>query len=347
VRLFRFGKKRFVLGLIAFGMLPVAGYAASTGQVGVNLTVTGPTPEVALANLGDTVRFVNADGNDKVVYSQKGAFVSPTLKQGESYSYVLTTSGPFNYSYRGGLKGETKGEILVQKAGTVTLKSGKPAISYGRSVTLSGTAAPAGFPVKIQSRSTATKKWTDVNTVTPAPDGTFSTVVTPLIGGEYRATLFGDEVPSEAVPVGVMPRVSIRAAPRKTFAGKAVSVTVAVSPVSAAKTLELRRYNRDKAQWTRVATAPVGIGTGVAHFTFKMPLGRTLLRGWMNRGASAKGFNLTYSSQILMTGIAPPKPPVTAKPDKSADKSSGKSSDKPAKEKKHKKKKKNSSGSSS
>jgi plastocyanin len=298
-------------------VVPGAGHSAGASEFGINLTVVGPTPEVALAKLGDTVKFTNTDGTDKVVYSAEGTFVSPTLHTGESYSYVLTKSGTFNYAFRGGYKPEYRGEIIVAKAGEVTLTSAKPAVVWGQTVTLSGTASPTGFPVKIQHRTAASdKKWVDVATLSPAADGTFSAPVKPTMGGDYRATLFGEEIESSLVPVGVRPRLSIRATPRKTMTGKASTVTVTIVPPNATKTLELRRYSTEKAQWLRVAVAPVAIGTGVARFTYKVPTGRSLLRGWLKQTTRARqvtGFNEAYTSNLLITGVAPPPPPQADK----------------------------------
>lgn len=309
-------KFRFAAASVAFGALPLAGFAAATGDVGINLSVTGPLPELTTAALGDTVRFVNVDGaNTYVVASEKGAFVSPPIPQGQAFAYTLTTSGTFGYKQFGGAKSEYRGEIIVRKEGEVSLGTSKEAIPFGSSVVLSGTAAPVGFPVTIQRRLPGQKLWFNLTSVTPSADGTFSTTVQPTIATDYRAALFGNEILSPDIKVLVTPKLKIvQAIPRKVEPGSAVTVSAQITPRNAATSMDLARYDKEHVRWVKVATSPVAPIGGSAKFAWKPPYGRSLLRVQISKNRLRPGFSVTNSTWVLVDGgKAPPPEPEPEK----------------------------------
>jgi hypothetical protein len=70
-------------------------------------------------------------------------------------------------------------------------------------------------PVVISHRLTgAEAEWADLETVTAAPDGTFTVRVKPEIASRYRATVAAGQLRSKPIAVGVMPRIAVTASPR-------------------------------------------------------------------------------------------------------------------------------------
>jgi hypothetical protein len=290
------------LGLaLALGLLGLAGYAFAASFV-VTLTSGGPQPQTFSATLGDTVTFVNGDSATHTVVDHASGLQSPALAPGQSYAYVLTTSGKLTYQQEG--KPQGSGEIVVARTGSVTLKASKRSIAYRSSSVLSGTSSFPTFPVKIEQRAKAEPRWSDLATLTPAPDGSYTLVVNPLKSTQYRADVFSGELLSASVGVDVRPILTLVARRRTASGGSLLTLTSRVVPAEAATSIELTRYDSKRQRWRRVLTRSTS--TGNVTFRWRVEYGRSALRAALVKTGLASGFAQTSSRSVLVTGTGTP-----------------------------------------
>jgi plastocyanin len=291
---------RVLLALAAGTALALAGLAVAAGSVSVALTSTGPQPETVTATLGDSVTFVNGEPGNVVVSSERAGFTSPPLASGGAYTHVLTRSGRYAF-VQGGAK-LYRGTLVVERAGAVTLRASSTTLRYGATVTLSGQAAPVGFPVTIQSRPAGERDWADAASATPEADGRFAAAIRPSRGGQYRAVLFGGELVSDRVSVVLQPRMLLKALTRRAKTATPIRFTVRLAPSTGATGVELVVYERRSRSWKRVASSRVG-ANGTATLRWAVDEGRTLLRARVSRKLVAKGFAPSMSNQIAVVGV--------------------------------------------
>jgi hypothetical protein len=280
----------------------VAGYALA-GGFSVSLTSSGPQPSLFTAALGDTVTIVNKDYATHTVIDRQSGLQSPALAPGQSFEFVLTKSGRLTYQQDGPPRGS--GAIAVLRTGTVTLEGSRGTIPYGSAVLLSGTTSLPTFPVKIEQRAKGDKLWTDVTTLTPEVDGTFSFTVNPQLGAEFRADVFAGELLSPAVGVAVHPILTLTPRRRTVHGGSLLTLRARVVPAAAAASAQLMRLDSLRQAWRRIGTGRVSGGR--ASFRWHAEYGRSVLRVFLTKRGLAKGFSATSSGPAIVvgTGTAP------------------------------------------
>src|SRR5712691_4366065 len=111
-----------------------AGAATATVQI----TKSGFTPRILTVNVGDTVTWSNKDTVSHQVTADSGAFTSPVLKAGDSWSFTFTRAD--GYPYRDKLHETLRGSVNVNAPGDVTIaqtgfQPGTITIATGQSVT--------------------------------------------------------------------------------------------------------------------------------------------------------------------------------------------------------------------
>lgn len=287
---------------VALGLLGLAGYALAAGFT-VTLTSGGPQPGVFTAALGDTVTFVNGDSVTHTVIDRQIGLQSPALGPGQSFAYVLTTSGRLSYQQEG--KPDGIGQIVVLRTGAVTLKASRRSVPYGSGAILTGTTSLPAFPVKIQQKVKGDTRWNDLGTATPTPEGSFTLGIQPQTGAEYRAAVFDDELLSPPVDVDVRPLLTLAARPRTARAGSLVTLTARIVPADAARSMELMRFDSRRQSWKRVLTRGVS-ASGRVTFRWRVEYGRSLLRASVVNRALARGFAEASSRSVLVKGTGTP-----------------------------------------
>jgi plastocyanin len=287
---------------LLLGLLGVAGYAFAANLV-VTLTANGPQPKTSSATLGDTVTFVNGDSATHTVVDRQTGLQSPPLAPGQSFAYVLTRSGKLTYQQEG--RPQSSGEINVTRAGSVTLRASKRSIAYRSSSILSGISSFPIYPVKIEQRTKADRRWTDVATVTPAPDGSFTLAVNPGVNTEYRADVFSGELLSPSIDVGVRPILTLTAGRRTAPAGSLLTLTTRMVPAEAANSIDLTVFDSKRQRWRRVLTR--NTSTGKVIFRWRVEFGRSVLRASLSKRGLARGvFAQASSRSVVVTGTGTP-----------------------------------------
>ena len=296
--------KRIFLVAIATAVLAGSGYGLAAA-VTVSLTPSGADPTRVTVALGDTVTFVNNTPESRVLTSAVEGFGTTTVPSGQSHQYVAVRPGTIAYRY--GSQRTDRGSIVVQRVGSVTLAAGSKSVIFGKTVTLVGRAAPSGFPVLIEQRARDGSDWKQLTTVTPAPDGSFSHVAKPVLGGQYRASTFEGVLRSSRVSVAVKPNIRLASSVRGTRTGRTINLRVYVAPADAAARVTLERYNVQRKSWGRVSTHQLRSGRAVV--PWKVEKGTARLRASISRRDVKQGLESAESKLIVLKGIGPTPAP--------------------------------------
>ena len=133
--------------------------------------------------------------------------------------------------------------------GWLALTAPTPAIAYGGSGTLSGVARGVAGPVLLEEKD-AGGAWSQVKTVSPAADGTFSLPISPTATTQFR--LAAGLVRGALVTVPVVPAVAAAAA--------AGQVQGSIKPAVAGAAVQLQR--QDGTAWRTIANGTTDAAGG-------------------------------------------------------------------------------------
>jgi len=85
-----------ILSAVAVLSLAITGASqpASTVTKAVKITATAFMPASVTINTGDAVKWTNSDTKNHEVVANNGAFASPTIAPGKTYTHVLGRQAP-------------------------------------------------------------------------------------------------------------------------------------------------------------------------------------------------------------------------------------------------------------
>jgi len=289
--------------IVAVG-LGISG-AATAADVTVTLTTSGPQPARLSVALGDTVTFVNSTPDARTLASDDQSFAATTIPAGGTYKWVAVDPG--NIAYRFGDGRTDRGGITVERKGSVKLVAKPTLVTFGHTVTLSGLALPAGFPVLIESRGPG-GAWQQLTTATPASEGAFTFDAKPLTGTQYRASLFDGVLRSTRVIVNVRPNIRLASTARKSKTDRTVKLRAYVAPRDAGSRITLSAYSPQRKAWRRVSSQP--LSNGRATIPWKVTQGTTRLRVSIDGRNLKQGLEGAVSNVIRFTGVGAPAEPA-------------------------------------
>jgi plastocyanin len=258
--------------------VPVNGLAAT---IPIKITSTAFSPKNVTINFADTVKWTNSDTVNRQLVADSGAFASPILKPGQSYSFTFKTPGTFNY--HDALKPAVKGTVTVKgQPPQLTLGAGSPILVYGQETTITGTVnnGAANETVVVNSKPYGSSTIQQVGTVMTGAGGGFSVTVKPTILTTYTATW--KTATSQEVSIQVRPKLSL-----VPFEGRfRASVTAPAS--YAGHTIQLQRRS-PFGQWVTVAQYKLGSLSGKI---FSMPKvkGTFVYRVYMSVDQAGAGY---------------------------------------------------------
>jgi plastocyanin len=235
--------------------LPASGLAAT---IAIKINANAFAPANVTINFNDTVTWTNSDKVDRQLVADSGAFASPILKPGQSYSFTFKTPG--TYGYHDALKPSVKGKITVKgPPPSVTLGATNPILVSGSTTTITGTVSngKASEPVIITARPYGGTA--QVTTLMTGTGGGFSYTANPDILTAYTATW--KTATSQSVTIQVRPKVTLT-----PYAGRFWAKVVAPATY-AGHTLLLQRLS-PFGQWITVAQYKLGQLSGKI---FSMP----------------------------------------------------------------------------
>jgi plastocyanin len=278
--------KRLFALLVAVGALALTP-AAWAGQV-VQIMPSGFVPDTVTIPADDTITWTNKDTVARQVVADAGAFKSPLLKPGESYTYNFPAAG--TYTYRGALKPDQRGAVNVRRVESraVTIGVSRRVVTHGQTVELAGSISSAEGGKEIRVLMTPYRGVQTAKSVVTEADGTWRLMVRPTVRTEYLVE-FGSLVSRSAPIVYVRPNLTLRvrnarigqfvaaARPGRAYAGKFVH-------------LQRRIGNR----WRTIDVARLG-RNGAVRFRSLVPRGRQVLR---LTSRPAPGYLAGFSKQV-------------------------------------------------
>ena len=292
---------RRALLALAFAALATAGFGVAAG-VNVAMTSEGPVPERVTVAWGDTVVFTNADDGPHRITIPRLNLETPFVGPGGTLTHVFDgRRGSYGYRQLG--SGPNRlGYVFVDVQGTVTLKASATIVRWGGSIRLTGTSSIKGRPVNIAGRVPGSgSAWVPAATVPTAADGSFSVVIKPQRGAQYRAQAAADQLTSPSIRVSVQPNLTLRTLVRRTATGKTITLVGRVAPASAVTMLDLQRLGPRHGRWLTEARKQMG-RNGEVTFRWKALKGPTRLRVAARPLGLRSGWSEAFSKPVVVTG---------------------------------------------
>jgi len=269
-------------------VVPGAGLSAT---IQVKITASGFSPKTVTVNQGDVVRWTNTDKVNHQLVAGKGAFASPILAPGRTYSFTFNTAG--GYAYHDALHPALKGAIYVKgPPPSVTLGVNAPIVVYGDQTTVSGTISnqKAGESVLILAQPYGSSAQ-QIATLMTGAGGTFTYTATPTMYTTYSVKW--KNAASQPVVVQVRPRLTL------SKIGSRYVAKVAGSHTFAGRSIYLQRHSQF-GQWVTVSKLKLGPRSGRI---FSMPhrKGRITYRVYMTTNQAGVGYLDTWSNGVRVT----------------------------------------------
>lgn len=281
------------LALIPILALAVAATAptASAATKAVRITRTAFSPSKVSIKSGDSVKWTNADTISHQVVANSGAFVSPVLAAGKSYTFTFKTAG--TYHYHDSLHPSLTGTIVVTgPPPAVTIAASQPIVVYGQSITLAGVVSSlkSGESVDLYTRPFYQGSLAKLTTVLTTTGGAWSYVFKPTILTYFQANWKG--ISSQTLTVAVQPRIAF-AKFRNRFA-----THVAAANSFAGHFVYVQRLTQF-GEWVKIAHIKLGPRSGRL-FRLRLPHGTSHLRIFLTVNQAGAGYLAGYSSTVTV-----------------------------------------------
>lgn len=199
--------RRLLIGFAALLALAAAS-PVSAATVPIRIVKSGFSPASVTITAGDTVTWTNADRVNHQVVSDRGSFVSPVLRPGQSYSFTFRAAG--TYRYRDALEPTERATIIVRgPPPSVSLGATLAIVTYGAETHLQGVVSSrrAGESVTLLVQPYGQASYAQLAIVQTTAGGTFDFVVKPTILTNYQAQFRGAS--SQPVTVQVSPKITL------------------------------------------------------------------------------------------------------------------------------------------
>lgn len=281
--------RRLILGTAAAVALLLAAPATPATTVAVSIVKTGFAPAAVSIDVGDTVTWKNNDTITHQVVANTGAFASPILGAGKSYSFTFKRSGTFRY--HDALHVALKGTVTVKgPPPAVSLGASAPVVKFGGPITLSGLVSShkTGETVTLVALPMGQTNKQVIATLQTTTGGAFSFAVTPQIYTTYQAQWKGTEA---SVIVQVQPKIALPAPVRGFF-----HFTVEAATSFAGHWVFLQRWSPSQARWLSYRRLVLGPRSGrIFPTTYAPRHARTSLRIFLTQDQAGAGYLQTWS----------------------------------------------------
>ncbi len=276
-----------ILVPLVVGLL-LAGPAAAATTKTVSIRATSFAPATVSIVAGDSIRWRNDDTHSHQIVSTTGAFASPVLARGKTYTFRFDVAG--TYRYRDALNPKVTGTIKV--AGpppSVSLALSQPQIDYGEKVTITGqiNSRKAGENVQLSYQPYGQPSEIVLATVITGTDGIFTYNVAPKVLTNYRAKW--KTASSIVVATAVRPAISFgrnNGFVARVYAGRSM----------ARKQIQLQRLSQF-GQWVTIKRVSLNLDSR-ARFEAPLPCGANRLRIAMSVNQAGAGYLGAFSREI-------------------------------------------------
>jgi len=263
--------------------------SSSAATIAIKITATGFTPKTVSINQGDAVKWTNADKVNHQLVANNGAFASPIIKPGETYTFTFSAAGTFHY--HDALHPALTGTIAVKgPPPSVTLVVSAPIVFYGDQTVVSGTvsSAKANEAVTLLAQPFGSSAQ-QVATLVTAAGGAFTFTTTPTLLTIYTAKWKSAE--SQPVTVQVRPKLTLsRTSATRLFA------KLGGTRSFAGRSIYLQRRS-SFGQWVTVLKLRLGPLSGRI---FRAPhrKGTFTYRVYMTTNQAGSGYLDTWSNSV-------------------------------------------------
>lgn len=277
---------RRILLVLAGVVVLVTAAVAGAATVTVSIVKDGFRPTAVTIQTGDTVTWRNRDTVAHQVVAEDGAFASPVLAPGKTYSFVFRAAGTFRY--RDALEPAERGRVVVKgPPPSVALGVTAPIIRFGDEIHVTGriSSGRSGQLVTILAQPYGQASFAQLSVVTTTEGGAFDLVTKPAILTAYAATW--GSARSQPVGVQVRPRLTLMPGRRGWLR------TTATAATSLAGRAVLLQRRSSFGQW--VTVRKLVLGRQAARVFRVRPTRRTTYRVFMSVNQAGVGYLETWS----------------------------------------------------
>lgn len=281
-----------VLSAVAVLALAVTGASqpASTATKAVKITATAFTPANVTIKTGDAVRWTNSDTKNHQVVANNGAFASPTIAPGKSYTHVFNTAGTFRY--HDALHPSLTGKVVVSgPPPAVTIGAALPILTYGQTTHVVGqvTSKNAGETVTVWAQPYGQASPVQIATLLTAAGGVWDLVVKPTLLTTYEA--HWKSAVSSKISLQMRPNVLFSASKGLGF------VKVKSNRSLQGRKVYVQRFTRFN-QWVKMKRVLLGRNSQRL-FYLRLPRGRYTLRVFMSYNQVGAGYLDGFSRTVV------------------------------------------------
>ena len=280
-----------ILSAVAVLSLAITGASqpASTVTKAVKITATAFMPASVTINTGDAVKWTNSDTKNHQVVANNGAFASPTIAPGKTYTHVFGTAG--TYRYHDALHPSLTGKVVVNgPPPAVTIGASVPILTYGQATHISGTVSNAkpGETVTLWAQPYGQASPVQLATVLTTTNGVWDFVVKPTLLTTYEA--HWKSLVSSKVSLAMRPNVLFSASKGMGF------VKVKTNHSLQGRKVYVQRFTRF-GQWVKMKRVILG-RSSQRLFYLRLPRGTYTLRVFMSYNQAGAGYLDGFSRTI-------------------------------------------------
>jgi plastocyanin len=280
-----------VLSAVAVLALAVTGASqpASTATKAVRISATAFSPANVTINTGDAVRWTNRDTKNHQVVANNGAFASPTIAPGKTYTHVFNTAGTFRY--HDALHPSLTGRVVVNgPPPAVTIGATLPILTYGQATHISGAVSSkkTGETVTLWAQPYGQASPVQLATVLTAAGGVWDFVVKPTLLTTYEA--HWKAAISAKVALQMRPNVLFSASKGMGF------VKVKSNHSLQGRKVFVQRFTRF-GQWVKMKRVILG-RSSQRLFYLRLPRGTYTLRVFMSYNQAGAGYLDGFSRTV-------------------------------------------------
>ncbi|MDQ2910126.1 MAG: cupredoxin domain-containing protein [Actinomycetota bacterium] len=280
-----------VLSAVAVLALAVTGASqpASTATKAVKISATAFSPGSVTINTGDAVKWTNSDSKNHQVVANNGAFASPTIAPGKTYTHVFNTAG--TYRYHDALHPSLTGRVIVNgPPPAITIGASLPILTYGQATHVSGAVSnkKTGESVTVYAQPFGQASPAQIATLLTSADGVWDLVVKPTLLTAYEA--HWKSTISAKINLQMRPNVLFSATKGMGF------VKVKSNHSLQGRKVYVQRFTRF-GQWVKMKRVILG-RSSQRLFYLRLPRGTYTLRVFMSYNQAGAGYLDGFSRTI-------------------------------------------------
>ena len=286
--------RSFVLLLVGVAALALAGASrpATLTTKTVKITATAFSPSSVTIKTGDSIKWSNTDTKAHQVVANNGAFASPTIAAGHTWTHTFNTAG--TYKYHDALHPALTGKVVVSgPAPAVTIGAATPIITFGQETQISGqvSSGQANEKVDVYEQPYGSPSATLLATLLTGANGAWVVTVKPDLATTYQA--HWKSLISSTVQVGVRPNISFAIGRHQRAVLKVKAATS-----HAHRKVYIQRFTRFH-EWVKIRSVILGSSSGRV-FRLHLTRGRYVLRAYMSINEAGTGYLEGYSRNVTL-----------------------------------------------